>query len=166
MNQIETPRLLLCKMTSDDAEFIFQLLNSPTWLQHIGDKGIKTIDDARNYISEKIKNYEQFGFGMLLVKLKSDEKPIGVCGVWKRETLDDADIGFAFLPEYNGNGYAFEAASASMNYAVNELKLKKILAITTEDNVKSIRLLKKIGMSFEKMIKMLDEEVELMLFAK
>ena len=167
MTVIETPRLILRKLVDDDAEFIFQLLNSPTWLEYVGDRGIKTMDDARNYILQKImKSYEQFGFGLWLTKLKTGETPIGICGLIKRDTLEDVDIGFAFLPEHTGKGYAFEAASATMNYAMNELKLIRILAITTEVNTKSIRLLEKIGLRFEKKMRMAGDPEELMLFAK
>lgn len=166
MNIIETDRLILCHLSTDDAPFIFELLNTPGWLQFIGDRGIKTLEDASNYaLNGPIKSYEKFGFGLYLTKLKDDNTPIGICGLIKRDTLEDVDIGFAFLPEHSGKGYAFEAATATLNYARKNLGLQRIVAITDEDNVNSIRLLEKTGLVFEKKIQMPGEEKELLLFA-
>ncbi len=162
---IETERLILCQLTPSDAEFIYELLNTPTWIKYIGDRGIKNIEDAQNYIiNGPAKSYQDDGFGLWLTKLKTDETPIGICGLLKRETLEDIDIGFAFLPEYTGQGYAFEAASATLNYGYTNLNLKRIVAITIKENLHSIKLLEKIGLRFEKNIFLPGDKEELMLF--
>jgi RimJ/RimL family protein N-acetyltransferase len=163
---ITTDRLTLGMLSIEDAGFIFELLNSESWLEFIGDRGIKTIEDAEKYIlNGPVKSYATFGFGLLLVRLKKNQAPIGLCGLIKRETLQDIDIGFAFLPEHTGKGYALEAANATMNYAKAELGIKRIVAITTEKNRPSINLLNKIGLKFEKNIKLSGEEAELLLFS-
>src|SRR5436853_4233829 len=131
MKTIETTRLLLCPIAENDAPFIFSLLNSPSWIRYIGDRGIKTLDDAKKYIRDvPLKSYLQHGFGLLLVKLKSDNMPLGICGLIKRDTLKDVDIGFAFLDGHTGKGYAFESAQAVMDSAKKDFKIKKVVAIT------------------------------------
>lgn len=163
---IETERLSLCKLNPNDVEFIFKLLNTPTWLKYIGDRGIKTMDNARDYIiTGPMFSYNKHGFGLWLIKLKDDDTPVGICGLIKRDSLEDVDIGFAFLPEHTGKGYAYEAAKATIDFAKNELGLKRVVAITTKDNEGSIALLKKIGFDYEKLIKLPNEDEELMLFA-
>ena len=148
-----------------DAEFILELLNQPSFIRYIGDKGARNLDDARRYIVEgPLKSYQENGFGLYLVELKTDPTPIGICGIIRRDTLPDADIGFAFLPQYWNQGYAFESASAIMTYAREALGLDRILAITTPDNESSARLLAKIGLRFERMIRLTDDATELRLF--
>ena len=167
MNTIlETERLLLREFNPDDTEFILQLLNSPGWLEFIGDRNVKTKEDAANYLlNGPIKSYTVNGFGLSMVALKDSGIPIGMCGLIRRATLEHVDIGFAFLPEFSGNGYAFEIASAVITHAKTELKLKQIVAITIPTNVRSIKLLNKIGLHFEKYIKMPGDEEQLMLFS-
>ncbi|HEX7587922.1 MAG TPA: GNAT family N-acetyltransferase [Anaerolineae bacterium] len=144
--------MILRKFTLEDAPFIVDLLNQPSWLRFIGDRGIRSIDDAEKYIVNVHQaSYERLGFGFYLTELKEGYTPIGMCGLIKRETLNDVDIGFAFLPQYWSKGYAFEAASAVMEYARDVLNLKRIVAIATPDNDRSIKLLKRIGMEFESM---------------
>lgn len=151
MNILETDRLILCKLTLDDAPFILELLNDPAFLRFIGDRGVRTLDDARNYIANgPMDSYEKHGFGLYLTKLKDSDTPIGICGLLKRDFLEDADIGFAFLPEFTGKGYGFESAAAVMEYGKTVLGLKRIVAITAPDNVASIKLLEKLGLRFEK----------------
>ena len=163
--QIETERLILRKFTSEDSAFLLELMNSPTWLQFIGQRNITTTDEARNYILEKfIKSYQTNGFGLNLVVLKNNNTPIGMCGLIKRDSLKDVDIGFALLPRYERKGYGYEAATATMKYAKSNLGLSRIVAITNKNNVQSIHLLQKIGMQFEEMVRLNDTE-ELMLFA-
>ncbi len=162
----ETERLLIREFNIDDVEFIFTLLNTPTWLQFIGDRGVKNIEDAKNYlINGPMKSYRENGFGLSMVEMKDGSVPIGMCGLIKRDSLDDIDIGFAMLPQYAGNGYGYEAASATMDHAKKTIGLNRVVAITVTDNIYSIGMLKKLGMQFEKMIR-LDEEKELMLFSK
>ena len=141
------------------------LLNSPAWLQYIGDRGVKTVEDAANYIQSRIRpSYEQNGFGFYLVVLKEGSMPVGICGLVKRPGLAHVDIGFAFLPQYERQGYGFESAAAIMKHAKEVLKLGIIAAITTKDNVPSINLVKKIGLSFHSMVSLPGDDVELMLF--
>ncbi len=146
---IETERLLLREMNEEDAPFMFDLLNSPGWLEFIGDRKINTLDDARNHINQKyISMYEKFGFGLWLVENKEDGISIGTCGLIKRPQLDDVDIGFAFMQEFTGMGYAYEAASATMKYGKERLNIDKIVAITVIENKRSIKLLNKLGLKF------------------
>ena len=162
---IETERLVLCRLTPYDVDFIFKLLNDPSWIQFIGDRGIRTIENAKDYIiTGPMFSYNKHGFGLWLTKLKDTQTPIGMCGLIKRDSLEDIDIGFAFLPEYTGKGYAYEAAKATLQYAKKELELKRIVAITNQDNVKSIALLKKLGLDYEKLIDFQNESEQLMLF--
>ena len=163
-NIIETDRLILREITTNDAPFVLALLNTNGWLRYIGDRNVRTIADAEKYIAERfIKSYFEHGFGLYLVELKSNNASIGMCGLIKRESLEDVDIGFAFLPEFTGVGYAYEAAFATLKFASGVLKLKRILAITTPDNTSSIKLVEKIGLQFEKKI-LFEEKEELFLF--
>ncbi len=163
MNIIETPRVILTEQTEDDASFIFELMNSPAWLKYIGDRNIRSVEDARTYIADgAIKSYKQSGFGFYLVKLKESLVPIGISGLVKRDTLEHPDIGFAFLPEYEGEGYGYESASAVMKYAREVLNIDTILAITSKDNVSSIKLLEKLGLTLKQFLTLGNEE--LMLF--
>jgi len=163
----ETERLLISKYTISDAPFFLQLTNSPNCLKYIGDKNLKTVADAVVYLQDKtIKSYTDFEFGFYKLTLKENNKPIGTCGLAKREKLDDADIGFAFLPEYERKGFGFEASVEIMKLAKSKFNLKKIVAITNPDNQNSIKLLEKLGLTFEKKVNPFDEEKELLLFAK
>ena len=165
MNVLETDRLIVRRLSPDDAEFILRLLNEPSWLRFIGDKGVRTIEDARAYILRgPVEMYSRLGFGLYLVAIKGGGPPIGICGLIKRDSLEDVDIGFAFLPEYWGRGYAYEAASAVMAYGGNVLGLKRIVAITSVDNDSSARLLEKLGLRFEGMVKLSDDSEEVRLF--
>lgn len=150
---LETERLRIVKFSEADAAFVLELLNTPAWIQFIGYRGVLTLEKARQYIvNGPLKSYEQFGFGPYLVRLKESDQPIGLCGLFKRETLEDVDIGFALLPDYTGKGYAYEAASAVMAYAIHEWKLPRIIGLTTAANHHSIRLLEKLGLQFERKI--------------
>ncbi len=142
---------------------MLRLLNEPSWLRFIGDRGVRTLEDARRYVLEgPVDMYERLGFGLYATTLKGDDaNPIGICGLVKRAGLDDVDIGFALLPEHWKKGYAYEAAAAVMAYAKETVGLKRIVAITSIDNESSARLLEKIGLRFEKLIRLHDEEVRL-----
>jgi RimJ/RimL family protein N-acetyltransferase len=162
---LETPRLLLNEFTEDDASFIVELLNSPDWLQYIGDRNVRTTEDASRFINEKyIDSYKKNGFGLYAVVLKENNITIGMCGLIKRDSLEDIDIGFAFLPEYISKGYGFESAVEVLKYGKEILNLKRIVAITIKSNNKSVNLLKKIGMKFEKSFFMEGDSEELLLF--
>lgn len=160
---LETERLILRELNTNDAEFILRLLNTPTWLKFIGDKKVHTIEDAKNYlVNGPIESYKMNGFGLWLIILKKDSTPIGMCGLINRESLDDIDIGFALLPEHEKLGYGFEVASATMRYARNVLGINKIVAITDPKNIASIKLLNKIGLQFEKTVKVVDHDTTLL----
>jgi len=162
---LETERLSLREFNTTDAAFIIQLLNSEGWLKFIGDRHIKTLEQAENYLTNgPMKSYSVNGFGLSMVELKNTHTPIGMCGIIKRDNLPDIDIGFAFLEEFMGNGYAFEIAQATINFAKENLQKETILAITIPTNVRSINLLKKIGMKFEKNFSFEGSTEELMLF--
>lgn len=166
MSILQTERLNLRRMSLDDAEFILGLLNDPSFLRFVGDKGVRTLEDARKYIlTGPMDSYERHGFGLWLVELKGSKTPVGICGLLKRVTLPDVDIGFAFLPQYRSRGYAFESAAAVMNYGRGVLGLRRVVAITNEDNPGSIRVLEKIGMSFDRMIRLSDDGPEIRLLA-
>ncbi|WP_226662830.1 GNAT family N-acetyltransferase [Microbulbifer aggregans] len=148
---LTTERLQLRKLTGsdEDAQFTLALLNDPDFHRFIGDRGVRTIEDARGYIeSGPLSMYRQHGFGMYCVERK-DGTPIGQCGLVCRDGLDDIDIGFAFLPEYRGNGYAREAAEAVMDWGKQALGLSRIVAIANPENAASIRLLEKLGLEAE-----------------
>lgn len=150
---LETERLCLREFDLNDTGFIIKLLNTPNWLAYIGDKNVRSTADAKKYLKEgAIKSYKENGYGLWLVQLRDSKNPIGMCGLVNRDTLEDIDIGFAFLPEYVKMGYGFEIADATMKYAKHALKLKKIIGITDAKNVASIKLLNKIGLQFEKTV--------------
>lgn len=156
---LETQRLSLREFKLSDIEFILNLLNSPNWLEFIGDKGVKTPEDAINYLKNgPIKSYKENGFGLWLVQLKETNIPIGMCGLVNRETLKNVDIGFALLPDYVGLGYGFEIAKATMNHAKHSLGINRIIAITDSNNIASIKLLNKIGLNFEKTLKLSEDD--------
>jgi len=163
---LETKRLRLRHLAPDlDAEFILELLNDPSFIRYIGDKGVRDLEAARRYIVDgPVKSYEAHGFGLNLVELKTNATPIGICGVLKRDTLPDPDIGFAFLPAYWNQGYAFESAMGVMDHARETLKLSRILAITSPDNEASQKLLNKIGLRFDRLVKLTDDAPEVTLF--
>lgn len=162
---IETERLILRHLSTDDAEFILELLNEPSWLRFIGDKGVRTLEDARNYIlNGPVDMYARSGFGLYLTELKESGVSIGICGLIKRDSLEDVDIGFAFLPKFWSKGYAFESAKAVLDHGKNVLGLNRIAAITNPDNRSSIKLLEKLGMKFEQMIKLNADADEIKLF--
>ena len=162
---IETQRLILRKFTVEDAAFMLKLLNTPNWLRFIGDRNVRTLEEAKQYLlNGNIRSYREYGFGFYVVVIKETQESIGICGIVKREGLEDVDIGFAFFQQFMGKGYGYEAASAVLNYALNDLKIKRIVAIVDPENVVSIALIKKIGLQFEKMIQMSPKDIELMLF--
>lgn len=165
MSILETERLLLHELSTKDAHFILEILNEPSFIRNIGDRGIRTIDGANSYIlNGPVASYTKNGFGLYLVKLKETDEPIGMCGLIKRETLEDVDIGYAFLPRFWSKGYAVEASKAVKEYAKNVIGLKRLVAIVDPENEGSIRVLQKIGLNFEKMVKLSEDDIELKLF--
>ena len=157
MNVLETARLTLRHLSPGDAEFILELLNDPSFVQNIGDRGVRTTADA--------VCYQRLGFGLYLVALTGPGTPLGICGLVKRESLEDVDVGFAFLPRFWSKGYAFESASAVMVHAREALGIRRVVAVVSPDNEGSIRLLEKLGLRFERMVRMPGSDAEIKLFA-
>lgn len=165
MKVLETERLVLRRMSPGDADFILGLLNEPSFLRFIGDRGVRTREDARAYILKgPVDMYERLGFGLYIPELKGTGVPIGICGLVKRDFLADVDLGFALLPAFWGQGYAHEAAAAVMEHATGTLGLKRLVAITNPDNQSSIRLLEKLGFRFDRMIRAAADGPEIRLF--
>lgn len=147
----ETSRLLIRETHQEDADFIVKLLNSKGWLQYIGDRKVKKREDGIQYISSRfMASYAEFGFGFWAVIEKESQKAIGICGIVKRPTLEDVDLGYAFLPEYFGKGYAFEATSAILEVAKTKFDISTLIAIVQPDNLRSIKLLEKLSFSYER----------------
>ena len=162
MTTIETGRLVLREMNADDAAFVHQLLNEPSFIRYIGDRGVRTLDDARRYIAEgPVAGFERHGYGLMCVLRKEDGIQIGMSGVLRRDSLPDPDLGFSFLPAYWSQGYALESAQAVMRHARGTLGLGRILAITTTDNEPSMRLLDRLGFRPEGLVTQGDEELRL-----
>jgi RimJ/RimL family protein N-acetyltransferase len=162
---LKTERLILRQMNVDDHEFIFQLVNEPAFIRNIGDKGVRTLEDARDYIlTGPVASYAKFGFGLYLVELAETGAPIGICGLLKRDSLEDVDIGFAFLEKFWGKGFAYESAAAVMEYGRSVLGINRIVAITSPDNEGSIRVLSKLGLRFERMIRLPGSDEDTRLF--
>ena len=163
----ETKRLLLRQIDPADAAFIHELMNEPPWIEFIGDRGIRTVADARNFIRDRLMpSYETHGFGFYLTELRKDHTQLGICGLIKRDTLDDVDLGFALFERYWGQGYAREAAEAVIDFARETIGLSRLAAVTHPDNLRSAHLLEALGMKFERMVQLGDEELEIRFFAR
>jgi len=162
---IETERLSLRQFFLADAAFIRELLNEPSFIQNIGDRGVRTLSDAEKYLETgPIASYARNGFGLYLVLLKESNEPIGMAGLIKRDALEDVDVGYAFLPRYWSKGYAIESVLALMEYAKNIVRLQRVVAIVDPANQGSIRVLEKAGFQFEKMVRLSEDDIELKLF--
>ena len=163
---LETERLTLRQFTINDTPFIIKLVNSPGWIENIGRRNITTEDQAKEYLlNGPLRSYEVNNFGLWLVEMKNDKTPIGMCGLLKRDYLENPDIGFAFLPAFTGKGFAYEIAHATITFAIETLKLPAICAITIPANKPSIKLLEKLGLRFSKTLTAPNDNKELMLFS-
>ncbi len=161
----ETERLFIRPVSLEDAGFIFRLLNSPKWLEYIGDRKIKNEDDAGKYIEERmLPQLRTHGYTNNIIVRKTDQVKIGSCGLYDREGLEGIDLGYAFLPEFEGKGYAFEATSELMRAAKEEFGISKVKAITLENNISSRKLLDKLGFTLEGITRIPDDPDELMLY--
>jgi len=150
---VETDRLTIRELVEADAGFMNELLNTPSFIKYIGDRGIRTADEARLFIRDRYrKSYEDNGYGLYAVDLKSTGVPIGICGWVRREMLEGPDLGFAFLPEFEGQGYGTESAAAMLTYGRDALNFNSVFGITSLDNAASIKLLEKLGFSLEGII--------------
>ena len=166
IDPIESQRLVLRPLVADDASFIHALVTDPDWLRYIGDRGVRTIDDARAYIENGPRAmYARCGHGLLAVELRDGSEPLGICGILKRDGLDDPDLGFAFLPAHRGRGYALEAAAATLDWARATGRFGRIVAITSRDNEASVRLLRKLGFAEEGFVRLAADAETLRLLA-
>ncbi len=155
----ETERLLLKPMSKEDAPFLLELFNSPKWIKYIGDRNVHTIEEAATYIKLKMTpQLKKLGFSNYTVIRKTDNAKVGSCGLYDREGLEGIDLGFAFLPQYEKMGYAFESANKLKDLAFNQFNLKHISAITTHENQDSQKLLEKLGLKYIKTINIQDDD--------
>ena len=163
---LETERLILRRFVPADAGFILELLNEPSFVQNIGDRGVRTVSEAQRYVETgPAASYARNGFGLYLVLRKESHESIGMCGLIKRESLDGVDLGYAFLPRFWSQGYAIESVRAVLEFARNVVGLERLLAIVDPDNQASIRVLEKAGFKYESMIRLSADDIELRLFA-
>ena len=163
---LESERLILRRFVPADAGFILELLNEPSFVQNIGDRGVRTVSDAERYIETgPAASYARNGFGLYLVLLKESSESIGMCGLIKRESLPGVDLGYAFLPRFWSKGYAIESVRAMLEFAGNEVRLERLLAIVDPNNQGSIRVLEKAGFKYERMVRLSADDIELRLFA-
>lgn len=162
-----TARLAIRCFAPDDAPFIVELLNDPDWLRHIGDRGVRTLADARRYLHDgPLAMQAQEGFALWAVLRRDDAMPVGMCGLLRRAGLDDVDLGYAFLPAARGQGYAREAAAAVLAHGFQALGLRRIVAITSPDNDASARVLEAIGMRYERRLRVAGHQADSLLYAK
>ena len=163
--ELETSRLVLRRLVSDDAPFLISLLNQPSFIANIGDRGVRTAEDAHRYLRDgPHAMYERYGFGLWHVARKVDGTGIGMCGLLKRDNLPDVDVGYAYLPEFWGQGYAVEAAAATLRHGARKFGLTRIIGVVSEGNSGSIRVLEKIGMRFERLFPLHPGEREVRLY--
>lgn len=162
---VRTPRLALRPFTLEDAAFAFELVNDPAWIANIGDRNVRDLDDARRYIGRILDSYTRHGYGMYVVELLDTGEAIGTCGLVRRDSLDGPDIGFAFLERFRNRGYALEAAAAMLSHARASLGIASIAAIVSPSNARSIRVLDRIGLRFERTIRMPGDEDEISLYS-
>jgi len=161
----ETARLRLRHLLDSDASFVLELLNEPDFIRNIGDRQVRTLDDAQSYIRHgPMVSYSQHGFGLFLVELRDSGASIGICGLLKRDYLQDVDVGFALRESYRGRGYAFEAAAAAVRHGREDLGISRIVAITSADNHASMKVLRKLGLEFERSIRIPDQLRDTRLF--
>lgn len=155
MEVARTERLRLRWLDARDAAFVLELVNDPVWIRYIGDRNVRTLRDAERYIEDgPLAMYARLGFGLYLVELRQTFEPVGLCGLIKRDALEDVDLGFAFLPGHRGKGYVLESAAAVMDYARTVAGLSRVVAILSRDNQRSRKLLEKLGFGREREIRL------------
>lgn len=161
-NTYETERLILRPMSREDKNFVFELYNRPKFIQHIGNRNVNTIEDAENYILNRFApQIERLGYGNYLLVTKEGNEKVGAVGIFEREGLDIVDIGYSLLEEFEGKGYAFEAAQKVKSIGMDEFGLTKISAIISKDNISSQKLIEKLGLRFKKQVILPGETEEL-----
>jgi RimJ/RimL family protein N-acetyltransferase len=152
---LETPRLVIRPAEASDAAFLLELMNEPGYHENIGDRGLRTVEDAENYLTAKYTaSYAKLGYGLYIVEAKAEAVALGICGFVKREVLEDADIGFAFLERFCGRGYGYESAAALLEYGRQTLGFGRVFGVTSAHNRASIRLLEKLGLSCERTVEL------------
>lgn len=163
---LETERLQLREFTLADAPYMLRQLNEPSFIENIADRGVRTIEQAEAYLQNgAMASYQSSGFGFWAVIEKSSQQIIGMCGLVKRDNLPHPDLGYSFLPEHFGKGFAFEAAQACIQITKNKYHLQQLLAIVNVENATSRKLLEKLGFHYQRMIAMYDNEPDLCLYA-
>ena len=163
---IKTERLHLRPVTLDDADLMLAVWNDPAFVHHVGDRGIRTLEESIKTLKDgALRLFEEHGFGPYRVSLKTDDSAIGICGIFSREGMDEPDIGFSVLPKFCKRGYAYESATAVINYARDDLKLPRLTAIVSPDNAASVGLIKKLGFQFERMLRLPGEDKDISLYA-
>lgn len=164
--RLQTQRLQLRWLTLDDAELMLAVWNDPAFVCHVGDRGIRTLEQARDALKDgAMKLYENHGFGPFRVAVQPDDTPIGICGLFRRDGLEEPDIGFAILPAYCSKGYAHEAATAVMEYVRHNLALTRVVAIVSPQNTASIGLLEKLGLRYESMMRLPEDDRDVCRYA-
>jgi RimJ/RimL family protein N-acetyltransferase len=164
--ELETARLSLRRFTLEDAAFALRLVNEPSFIANIGDKGVRSLDDARRYLREgPLAMYERHGYGLWHASLRETGAAVGMCGLLKRDILPDVDVGYAYLPEFWGQGLAFEAAGAVLRHGARQFGLRRVIGVVSDGNQGSIRVLEKLGLRFERMYPMYPGEPEVRLYA-
>jgi RimJ/RimL family protein N-acetyltransferase len=162
---LQTARLRIVPLTLDDAPFILELVNDPDWIRFIGDKHVHSIADAEAYLRKgPLAMYARYGVGLFKVARLADDRAVGMCGLIRRDGLDDVDLGFAYLPAARGHGYAQEAAAVVLEHGFSALGLKRIVAITEVDNHASARVLEKVGMSYVRTMRLPNDTADLKLY--
>lgn len=165
--EFESERLLIRPTSEQDAEFIYQLLNTPKFIKYVGDRALHSIEDAKKYIQVKIHpQLIELGYSNYSLITKADNTKIGVCGLYNRAGVDGIDIGFALLPQYEGLGYAFESSNILIKAGFEEFKIDEIKAITSKGNISSKKLLERLGFDMVGTTKLPDEDEEILLYVK
>ena len=166
MTVLETDRLLLSPLSYDDCEFIFELVNEPSFKRFVGDKKVASADDARRYLRDgPIDNYERYGYGLYLVTLKDSGERVGICGLLRRQQFEDPDLGFAFLERFHNSGYASESTKAVLAWAFDTLKFSRVIAIADRQNAPSVRILDKLGFAYIEDVRMRGDEHDIGLYS-
>lgn len=166
MFELETERLSMRWLTLEDADLMLAVWNDPAFFQYVGDRGIRTVEQAEEtLLSGAFKLYENHSYGPFRLALKADDVAIGTCGLFRREGYDDPDIGWSVLPEFGRQGYAYEAASAVLEYAQSELGLARVTAFVSPENLPSIGLAEKIGLQYERMARLVGEDEDVCLYS-
>jgi [ribosomal protein S5]-alanine N-acetyltransferase len=143
---LDTPRLVLRSVVLTDAPFFVRLLNEPSWLQNIGDRGVKSKAAAEHYIRNTLWiQYRASGYGMYVLQLRATALPVGICGLVKRDFLPAPDLGFALLPEHVGQGLASQAAHRLLQHLAAARLAGVLYAITRCENQRAVRLLERLG---------------------